>query len=62
MIYLKTNDPLAPADEASYLCHECGSRLDVLGTWEYDEIDGHMYFYPFKDEDKFCCGVEADLR
>jgi hypothetical protein len=59
---MNRSDPLIPADEASYLCTACGNRFDVLGTWEMDEIDGHMYFYAFKDEDKMCCGVEADLR
>ena len=56
------NDPLAPADEATYICYICKEEFDVLGTWERDEIDNHMYFYPFNKKDTECCGVEADLR
>lgn len=59
---MSQNDPFAPADEASYLCTICGERFDVLGTWERDEIDMKMYFYPFNKKDTECCGVEADLR
>ena len=59
---MNKNNPLAPADEASYLCRECGNRLDVLGTWEYDEIERKAFFYPFNKEHTMCCGVEADLR
>lgn len=63
MNYLMSrNDPLAPADEASYLCHICERRFDVLGEWEMDEIERRPFFDPFNKKETECCGVECDLR
>ena len=59
---MNKSDPLIPAEEAAYICSVCSRRFYVLGDWERDEIDNHMYFYPFNDKDKECCGVEADLK